>query len=388
MSILHTVGRGFAWGLTVASLWAASPLPAQEPGRLTLVTAPQMVALVESQNRITVLVGQARAELAIAPRVGERSLGPLLTNIETATARSRSLSESFAAVAVADGLSLPLAALCAKVAGVPLSEESRAAVALARHQVEALSQALAVFRLEPAHGTVEGMLSNLDADSPGKGKGKDRDELRQSLTLARQRLAEALDLYSRRVLLPFADAIVKARGSVADPAEAERNCASSAPISATAAPVNAEEASPDEIEARRKAASAALRNALEVVQAVTAPPAELDDVPRFVGGDVIGPRKLKEVPPRYTRRARKACIEGSMILQAVISKEGRVVDIAVLRPLPGLTDAAVDAVSRWRFEPATLRGRPVDVNYNVAINFRLGSAECANRVRRLENPWQ
>ena len=384
------MGRGLACGLAVASLWAASPLPAQEPGRLTLVPAPQMAALVESQNRITVLVGQARAELAIAPRVGERSLGPLLTNIETASARSRSLSESFAAVAVADGLSLPLAALCAEVAGAPLSEEDRAAVALARHQVEALSQALAAFRLEPAHGTVEAMISSLNADSPGKsrGKGKDRDELRQSLTLARQRLAEALDLYSRRVLLPFADAIVKARGSVTDPAEAERNCASSAPVSATAAPVNAEEASPDEIEARREAASAALRNALEVVQAVTVPPAELDGVPRFIDGDVIAPRKLKEVKPRYTRRAQKACIEGSTILQAVISKEGRVVDIAVLRPLPGLTDAAVDAVSRWRFEPATLRGRPVEVNYNLAVNFRLGSAECANRVRRPEDPWQ
>ena len=291
---------------------------------------------------------------------------------------------------MADGLSLPLAALCAEVAGAPLSEEDRAAVALARHQVEALSQALAAFRLEPAHGTVEAMISSLNADSPGKsrGKGKDRDELRQSLTLARQRLAEALDLYSRRVLLPFADAIVKARGSVTDPAEAERNCASSAPVSATAAPVNAEEASPDEIEARREAASAALRNALEVVQAVTVPPAELDGVPRFIDGDVIAPRKLKEVKPRYTRRAQKACIEGSTILQAVISKEGRVVDIAVLRPLPGLTDAAVDAVSRWRFEPATLRGRPVEVNYNLAVNFRLGSAECANRVRRPEDPWQ
>ena len=376
--------------MAVAVLWAASPLPAQEPGRLTLIPAPQMAALVTSQNRITVLVGQARAELAIAPRVGERSLGPLLTNIETASARSRSLSESFAAVAVADGLSLPMAALCAKVAGAPLSEEDRAAVALARHQVEALSQALAAFRLEPAHGTVEAMISDLNADSPGKGrgKGKDRDELRESLDLARQRLAEALDLYSRRVLLPFADAIVKARGSVTDPAEAERNCASSVPDSATATPVNAEEASPDEIEVRREAASAALRNALEVVQAVTVPPAELDGVPRFIDGDVIAPRKLKEVKPRYTRRAQKACIEGSTILQAVISKEGRVVDIAVLRPLPGLTDAAVDAVSRWRFEPATLRGRPVEVNYNLAVNFRLGSAECANRVRRPEDPWQ
>ena len=345
-----------------------------------------MAGLVQSQNRITVLVGQARAELAIAPRAGQRSLGPLLTNIETVTARSRSLSESFAAVAVANGLSIPLAALCAKVADTPLSEENRAAVALARHQVQALSQALAVFRLEPAHRTVEAMLSSLDADSPGKGRAK--DELRQSLTVARQRLAEAIDLYSRRVLLPFADAIVKARGSVTEPTEAERRCASSAPSPTAPGPVHEEAGSPAEIEARRKAASATLRNALEVVQAVTSPPAELDDVPRFVGGDVISPRRLREVRPRYTNRARKACVEGSIVLQAVISKEGRVEDIAVLRPLPGLTDAAVDAVSRWRFEPARLSGRPVVVNYTLAINFRLESAECAHRVRRPENPWQ
>ena len=347
-----------------------------------------MAALVESQNRITVLVGEARAELAIAPSVGKGSLRPLLLNIETAIARSRSLSESFAAVAVADGLSLPVAALCAKVAGARLSEEDRVAVALARHQVEALSQAMTVFRLEPAHGTVETMLSSLEADSSGKGKSKDRDELLQSLTLARQRLAEALDLYSRRVLLPFAEAVVKARGSVADRTVAERGCTPSVPVSVAPPPVTAEAVSVVDAETHRKARSVALRDALEVLRAATTPPADLDDVPRFIGGEVISPRKLKGAEPRYTARARKACIEGTMILQAVISKEGRVVDIAVLRPLPGLTDAAVHAVSRWRFEPARLRGRPVDVNYNLAVNFRLGATGCTNRVRRPENPWQ
>jgi len=61
-----------------------------------------------------------------------------------------------------------------------------------------------------------------------------------------------------------------------------------------------------------------------------------------------------------------------VIVQATIDCEGRVTNVTVLQGLShGLTEAAVDAISRWRFEPATFNGRPVTVYYNLTVNFRL-----------------
>ncbi len=371
--------------MAVAGLWPAAPLVAREPGRLTLVPAAEMAELVANQDRITRLVGTARDELAVAPRTGKDSWGPILTNLETAAAQSRSLSERFEAVAVAEGLSISSAALCARMAGVSMAEEDRVAVALARQQVEAFTQALDRFRLEPAHGAVETLLAALDAE-PTRGRGK-AAELRQSLALVRKRLAGALDIYSRRVLLPFADAVVKARGEATDPAEVDRICAPSATASSSSAPPAAGLAPADGIKARRKATSGALASALEAVAAATTPPAHLDGLPRYVRAEVRAPRKIRSVDPRYTGRAREACIEGTVILQAVITKAGTVRAVSVLRSLPGLTDAAVTAIRRWKFEPATLDGRPVDVYYNVAVNFH-APADCAGRVSRPEDPRQ
>lgn len=371
--------------MVVAGLWAASPAPGEDVARLTLVPAAQMAELAATQRSITRLVGEARDELAVAPKLGNGSLGPIVTNLDTATAQSRSLWETFGAVAVADGLSIPSAAFCAQITGAAVVEEDRVAVALARHQVEAMTQAMTRFRLEPAHGAVEALLSALDAESSGKGKIA---EARESLTLARQRLAEALDQYSRGVLLPFADAIVKARSSATDPAEAERDCAPSTPVSVPPAPpVSAEPLAASVIEARRVAASAVLGSALDAIAAVTTPPEDLEGVPRYIGGVVRSPRKIRAVDPRYTGRAREACIEGMVILQAVITKAGTVRAVSVLKSLPGLTEAAVKAVRGWKFKPATLDGRPVEVYYSLTINF-VAPAGCAGRISRPENPWQ
>ena len=60
----------------------------------------------------------------------------------------------------------------------------------------------------------------------------------------------------------------------------------------------------------------------------------------------------------------------------------------MLKPLPGLTDAAVAAVSRWKYEPARLHGRPVEVYYNLTINFRLPGGVCVRPAPPPVNPWQ
>lgn len=96
------------------------------------------------------------------------------------------------------------------------------------------------------------------------------------------------------------------------------------------------------------------------------------DAPIPVGGEVAPPVALVRVEPSYTEPARRARIEGTVIVQATVDREGRVVDVQVVKPLAmGLDAAAVDAVRKWRFRPATLRGRPVAVFFRLTVAFRL-----------------
>ena len=101
------------------------------------------------------------------------------------------------------------------------------------------------------------------------------------------------------------------------------------------------------------------------------PPAEPEG-PIRVGGDVQPPVKVSAPSPQYTEIARKARIQGVVIVEAIIDKEGKVTNVKVLKGLPmGLDTAAADAVKKWRFQPATLNGKPVAVIYNLTVNFRL-----------------
>jgi protein TonB len=101
-------------------------------------------------------------------------------------------------------------------------------------------------------------------------------------------------------------------------------------------------------------------------------PRPADDEPIVVGGAVKKPEILVKTQPRYTELARRAGIEGVVVLKAVIDERGYVTDLQVLKDLPmGLDKAAVDAVRTWRFKPATLHDRPVKVYYNLTVNFTI-----------------
>ena len=90
-----------------------------------------------------------------------------------------------------------------------------------------------------------------------------------------------------------------------------------------------------------------------------------------VGGAVKPPTKRVDVKPVYPDDARAAGIEGVVVLDIVIGQDGSVIDARVLRSIPELDQAAVDAVLQWGYEPTLLDGEPVEVEMNVVINFSL-----------------
>jgi len=91
--------------------------------------------------------------------------------------------------------------------------------------------------------------------------------------------------------------------------------------------------------------------------------------PVRAGGDVREPTKIKDVTPIYPRDALFAKIGGTVILEAVIGKDGRVRSLRIVRSLPGLDEAALDAVSQWEYAPTLVSSVPVDVLLTISVNF-------------------
>jgi len=97
------------------------------------------------------------------------------------------------------------------------------------------------------------------------------------------------------------------------------------------------------------------------------PPTE----PVRVGLDVKEPRKVKDVPPVYPALAAQGGIEGTVVLECVIDPRGRVAEVRVLKGLPLLDAAALDAVRQWVYTPTLIDGVPASVIMTVRVTFRL-----------------
>ena len=80
---------------------------------------------------------------------------------------------------------------------------------------------------------------------------------------------------------------------------------------------------------------------------------------------------VRKVNPNYPPLARQARIQGTVVLHAVISKDGAIENLTLVSGHPMLAPAAIDAVKQWKYKPYLLNGEPVEVDTEVQVNFTL-----------------
>jgi protein TonB len=101
------------------------------------------------------------------------------------------------------------------------------------------------------------------------------------------------------------------------------------------------------------------------------PPPPPPAAPVRVGGNIKPPQKTRDVRPVYPPIAQSARVQGIVIIEATIGPDGAVKDAKVLRSIPLLDQAALDAVRQWQFTPTLLNGVPVPVIMTVTVQFTL-----------------
>src|SRR5437870_1257922 len=91
-----------------------------------------------------------------------------------------------------------------------------------------------------------------------------------------------------------------------------------------------------------------------------------------VGGGVTPPTVIQRVEPQYSEEARKARYQGTVVLEAIVRRDGTVDIQRIVRSLGfGLDETAIQALKQWRFRPGMRNGIPVDVCLNIDVNFNL-----------------
>ena len=93
--------------------------------------------------------------------------------------------------------------------------------------------------------------------------------------------------------------------------------------------------------------------------------------PQRVGGDVQQANLLEHRTPVYPRLAIQTRVQGVVVLEAVITKEGNIESLRVVSGHIYLVQAAVDAVRQWRYRPTLLNGEPVEVITTITVNFAI-----------------
>jgi periplasmic protein TonB len=175
------------------------------------------------------------------------------------------------------------------------------------------------------------------------------------------------------VLFPPRAAVpVAAQPAAADPRQTERERQELAHL-VQPATIPDLPAMPDRARAAGGAVTAGTAGTAGAAGAAPAPDSAAG-LPVDVGGDVTRPEILEDsrVLPDYPAAALHAGREGVVVIRAVIDERGRITEARLLRGIdPALDEAALAAIRRWRFRPATRFGKPVRVNYILSVDFRL-----------------
>jgi protein TonB len=93
-----------------------------------------------------------------------------------------------------------------------------------------------------------------------------------------------------------------------------------------------------------------------------------------VSGGVQASKLISQPKPIYPPIAKQARIQGTVVLAASISKNGTIENLKVVSGHPMLTQAALDAVRNWRYQPTYLNGEPVEVETTINVNFNLSGS--------------
>jgi protein TonB len=110
------------------------------------------------------------------------------------------------------------------------------------------------------------------------------------------------------------------------------------------------------------------------ISGVIAPPPPKPVAPARirVGGNVQSAMLVRQVQPVYPQIARTAHISGTVVLHAIIAKDGTIQELQYVSGPPLLMRAAMDAVREWRYKPTLLNGEPVEVDTTISVVFTLG----------------
>ena len=97
----------------------------------------------------------------------------------------------------------------------------------------------------------------------------------------------------------------------------------------------------------------------------------MPEPPRRVGGIVRPPERKVFKAPEYPPVAKSARIEGTVVLEATLDERGVVQNVTVLRSVPLLDQAAIDAVRQWRYSPTRLNGVAISIIMTVTVTFSI-----------------
>ncbi len=134
---------------------------------------------------------------------------------------------------------------------------------------------------------------------------------------------------------------------------------------AVAAKAAGDKAAADAVAGKEKADAIAAKEKADAAAAR----AKARMAPLRVGGRIQAPKKIKDVKPVYPATAQSARVAGAVTIEMTIGPDGKVIDAKVVRSIPLLDQAALDAVRQWEYTPTLLNGVPVPVLVTVTINF-------------------